>query len=96
MSFTRFIDGYPGRYVALARKNFGEWYIAAANGTDEPLELTLDLSRFVDKDRSVTVINDRPDGTLGRTEMKVKNPAKFPITIQPRGGCVIKTHLIIR
>lgn len=93
---TLFIDGYPGRYVVLARKNSGTWYIAATNGTDEPMKLTLDLSRFVGKDRPVTVINDLPDGTLDRSEVKVKNPAKFPITLQPRGGCVIRTHIFIR
>ena len=40
---TRFIDGYPGRYVVLARRHADRWYIAALNGTGEPLSLDLSL-----------------------------------------------------
>ena len=40
---TRFIDGYPGRYVVMARRHADRWYIAALNGTGEPLSLDLSL-----------------------------------------------------
>ena len=40
---TRFIDGYPGRYVVMARRHADRWYIAALNGTGEPLSLDLTL-----------------------------------------------------
>ena len=40
---TRFIDGYPGRYVVMARRHADRWYIAALNGTREPLSLDLSL-----------------------------------------------------
>lgn len=36
---TRFIDGYPGKYVVLARRHGDKWYIAAANAQKEPLKL---------------------------------------------------------
>ena len=36
---TRFIDGYPGRYVVLARRHGDVWYVAAVNATAEPLKL---------------------------------------------------------
>jgi hypothetical protein len=28
---TRFIDGYPGKYVVLARRHGEQWYIAGLN-----------------------------------------------------------------
>jgi len=41
---TRYIDGYPGKYVILARKaTNGQWYIAGLNALKEPLTLTLNL-----------------------------------------------------
>lgn len=35
---TRFIDGYPGRYIVLARRHGNTWYIAAANGNGGTVE----------------------------------------------------------
>lgn len=35
MGETRFIDGYPGRYVVLVRRHGSKWYVAALNGTDK-------------------------------------------------------------
>jgi hypothetical protein len=36
---TRFIDGYPGKYIVLARRHGDRWYVAAANAQKEPLKL---------------------------------------------------------
>ena len=38
-----FIDGYPGKYVVLARRHADKWYIAGINGTKQPLQLTVEL-----------------------------------------------------
>ena len=43
----RYISGYPGRYVVLARKSqAGKWYVSAINGTKEPLKVTIPLDMF--------------------------------------------------
>ena len=36
---TRLIDGYPGRYIVLARRQGSTWYVAAINADDTPLRL---------------------------------------------------------
>lgn len=41
-SETKLLDGYPGKNVALARKNGSKWYIAAVNAEDQPYKFTLD------------------------------------------------------
>jgi hypothetical protein len=41
---TRYVDGYPGRYVVLARRHGDQWYVAGLNALKEPLTLTLDLT----------------------------------------------------
>ena len=38
---TRFIDGYPGRYVVMARRHGTRWYIAAINAQDQPQEVVI-------------------------------------------------------
>ena len=34
---VRFIDGYPGKYVILARRHGDKWYIAGVNAQKEPI-----------------------------------------------------------
>ena len=85
---TRFIDGYPGKYVVLARRHGDQWYIAGLNALKEPLTLTLDLSAF-----NVTKqFNDQVDkkGTItgiSISDVKLKK-GKTKITMQPNGGFV--------
>lgn len=38
---TRYIDGIPGKYVVLARRNGDSWYVAAVNAIDNPLEINV-------------------------------------------------------
>ena len=41
---VKFIDGYPGKYLILARQaTDGKWYVAAINAQDEPLQQTITL-----------------------------------------------------
>ena len=86
---TRFIDGYPGQYVVLARRHGDRWYIAGLNARQQPLTLTLDLSSF-----GVTrQLNDQADrrGTvtgIAITDLKLKK-GQARVTIQPNGGVVI-------
>ena len=35
---TRFIEGYPGKYIVLARRHGDTWYVAAVNAGSEPLK----------------------------------------------------------
>ena len=96
---TRFIDGYPGKYVILARKaTNGRWYIAGLNALKEPLTLTLDLSTF----RSAlplgsskncqfsTCYVDSKTGEPTLTPLKLNKKGLVKLTIQPNGGFIIK------
>jgi hypothetical protein len=86
---TRYIDGYPGRYVVLARRHGTQWYIAGLNAQKEPLTLTLDLSAY-----GVTKqFNDQADKKGVVTGIAVstlkQKKGKTTITIQPNGGIVM-------
>ena len=56
---TRFIDGYPGRHIVLARCHGNTWYIAAVNATTEPLKLKLDLLMLAGQEVSTVIVNDK-------------------------------------
>ena len=85
---TRFIDGYPGKYVVLARRHEDQWYVAGLNALKEPLTLTLDLDDF-----DVTKqFNDKTDKKgivtgIAISDLKLKK-GKAKITMQPNGGFV--------
>src|SRR5690606_19785500 len=40
---TRFVAGYPGDYVVLARRDGNRWFVAGINGSSEPRTVRLDL-----------------------------------------------------
>ena len=85
---TRFIAGYPGKYVVLARRHGADWYIAGLNAQKEPLKLTLDLSMLTGKTPTVYVDNQKGEPTMGT--LKVDKKGKAKVTIQPNGGIIIK------
>ena len=90
---TRFIDGYPGRYVVLARRHADHWYIAGLNALKEPLTLTLDLPMFAPGE-ALTLLNDAADkktATVSTVQKTVKTDKQghIKLTIQPNGGMVI-------
>lgn len=86
---TKFIDGYPGRYCVLARKNADNWYIAGTNAEDGTKTLVLDLSQFVKKGDVVTLFSDMENREPQKTELKIKNPNKVKLNLLHNGGFVI-------
>ena len=85
---TRFIDGYPGKYVVMARKaTNGKWYIAGLNAQKEPLALTLDLKAFGDQTK--LLVDDKQMQPV-QTALKKDKKGKIKVVIQPNGGMIIK------
>ena len=85
---TRFIDGYPGKYVVMARKaTNGKWYIAGLNAQKEPLALTLDLKAFGDLTK--LLVDDKQMQPV-QTALKKDKKGKIKVIIQPNGGMIIK------
>ena len=85
---TRFIDGYPGRYVVLARRHGNVWYIAAANAMVEPLKLKLSLP-MLPAGEEVSVYFDDKKLQPQQKEQKIKSDGTLQLTVQPMGGAVI-------
>ena len=84
---TVFIDGYPGKYVVMARRNGDKWYLAAVNATGEPLKLNLDLPMF--KGREVQLYSGGNNPSVA--PVKVKAKGLYKVTIPSQDGMVMVT-----
>ena len=85
---TCFIDGYPGKYVVLARRQADTWYVAGLNAQKDPLKLTLSLPMLAGK--TVTCYVDDQQGQPTKTTLKIDKQGRAKVTIQPNGGIIVK------
>lgn len=91
----RFIDGYPGKYVVLARKSQqGKWYLTAINGTKETLKLKLPVDMFA-VGQTVNVYSDKatkevtPVGSVKKVKIGKKQTME---TVIPVNGAFLVTE----
>ena len=86
---VKFIDGFPGKYVVLARKKGDMWYIAGINGENSERAITLN-ARFISNKSKAILITDAV-GSKDLIKKDVVFSAPIKITMLPYGGFVIKT-----
>jgi hypothetical protein len=86
---TKFVDGFPGKFVVLARRGEGRWYIAGVNSEQTPKTLTLDLTDL-HVPSSATLITDGDGGNLSFRQQTVQlgRDRKLEVTLPPQGGFV--------
>ena len=80
----RFIDGYPGEHVIIARRSGTAWFVAGINANDSARQLTLDLS-FLGKRRGQLISDGKGDREFTAGAIVA---GKTMITIAPHGGFV--------
>jgi hypothetical protein len=87
---TKFLDGFPGKWVVLARRGEGRWYVVGINGEATAKTLTLDLGELP-VGGSGTLITDGEGGNLSFQQEKIHLAAngKLKVTLQPQGGFVM-------
>ncbi len=86
---TLFVDGYPGKFVVLARQHNNTWYIAGNNAEKEKKTLTLDLSEIFKKGDTALLYHDLDNREPQKEEIKISNPKKVKVSIPHDGGFVI-------
>ena len=85
---TRFLDGYPGKYVVLARRNGDNWYVAGLNAEPQAKTLTIKMEEWAGQTVSYYVDDPKAGPQLRQLKFDKKGQAK--ITIQPMGGVILK------
>ena len=87
----RFIDGYPGKFVIMARRNGDKWYVAGINASLQPLKKTITLPMF-DKGTSLRMYTDDA-GLSGSIAIKrLGKKQQLSVTIPGNGGLLIEVE----
>lgn len=85
---TRFLAGYPGKYVVLARKGGGRVFIAGINAQEAGQAVTFDLAGL--GVNGGVLITDGKDGQAFTQEIvKADAGGKLTLTMKPHGGFVM-------
>lgn len=86
---VRFVDGYPGRYVVMARRHGDKWYLVGVNASDKPVEIDINSVGIYEAGKTVTVYSD--DKTLAGSvkQVKLSPKKKIRFSIPKNGGIVV-------
>ncbi len=85
---VRFIDGYPGKYVILARRHGDKWYIAGVNAQKETLKLKVNLPMFSNGEKVRLFSDDKAlQGSVKQIEIGKKQ--ELQLSIPCNGGVLI-------
>lgn len=86
---VRFIDGYPGKFVVLARKSMeGKWFVTGINAEKEPLVMKIPTDMFeAGKDLIVYCDDNNLQGT--KKLVKIGKKKEMTVTIPCNGGVVV-------
>ena len=85
---TRFLDGYPGRYVVLARRHGSDWYVAGLNAEPQAKTLTITMPEFAGRIVSYYMDDAKKGPQLRQLKFNKRGQAK--VTMQPNGGMIVK------
>ncbi|MFZ0034449.1 MAG: glycoside hydrolase family 97 catalytic domain-containing protein, partial [Sedimentisphaerales bacterium] len=87
---TRFIDGFPGKLVVIARRSKSNWYLAGINGEDVEKSINLELA-FLENTKTGMLITDGTDNRSFNMQKITITPEKpLEIKLKGNGGFVIK------
>jgi hypothetical protein len=87
---SKFIDGYPGKLIVVARKSAkGQWYVSGINGENTPKELTLDLSSLKSAKGGQLITDGEEEHSFASRAISAAEVSRFPVKIKPNGGFVI-------
>ncbi|MGL6159033.1 glycoside hydrolase family 97 catalytic domain-containing protein [Microbulbifer sp.] len=84
---SRLLDGYPGKFAVMARRNGDTWYIAGINGEEETRRLQLDLS-FIGPRAGELITDGNTPREFSRSE--VETGSTVVVEISGHGGFAMK------
>jgi hypothetical protein len=85
---VKFIDGYPGKAVVLARKSEKNWYVAGINGENTDRELVIDLS-FAKKQSYALITEGSGQELLTTKAFPLPANGQVSVKIKAGGGFII-------
>jgi len=87
---TKFLDGFPGKFVVIARKFENTWYVTGINGKNIEKNLNLKFP-FIEVTKSGTLITDGKNNRSFSTKKMIFTPNDpLEINLKGNGGFVLK------
>lgn len=81
---SRFLAGYPGTHVVVARKAGASWYVAGINADESERTVELDLS-FIGDRKGAMITDGAGQREFSQAELR---SGQARVTLKPRGGFV--------
>ena len=85
---VKFIDGYPGKYIIMARRCGRQWFVVGINAEKEPLKKTITLPMF-GVGSSLQLYSDDAQLNGSVKTIKQNKRQQLTITIPCNGGVVV-------
>ncbi|RPI04554.1 MAG: glycoside hydrolase family 97 protein [Ignavibacteriae bacterium] len=87
---TRFIDGFPGKLVVLARRTGTTWYVAGINGEQIEKQVRVTLPFLTKPATGIQISDGSTDRSFTMTPITYTREQPFIITVKGNGGFVLK------
>jgi alpha-glucosidase len=87
---TKFVDGYPGKFVVIARRKNNTWYIAGINGENSEKILNLNLEFAGKMADGILFSSGENDRTIKINNEKFKTLVDLKVTLNSRDGFLLK------
>ncbi len=84
---TVFIDGYPGKYVILARRLGTKWYVARVNAEKQVKKIKVNLPML--SESKVSLYSGKPDRSPQKEQINMRKDGEITLTIQSEGGIIL-------
>jgi hypothetical protein len=90
---TKFVEGYPGKHIVIARRKDKVWYVAGING--EPVEKTLEINLgFIENPISALIITGGKDNrSFQIISKKIDTSRSLEISLKPNDGFLYRIFL---
>ncbi len=85
---SKFVEGYPGKEVVMARQANGRWYVAGINGENTAKQLQLDLS-FLPRKKGDLITDGQDASGFQQQSAEVPASGKYTVNLKPNGGFVL-------
>jgi hypothetical protein len=84
---TVLIDGYPGKYIVLARRHGDTWYIAGINAAQKEKSITVSLPMLNGNELMLYTDNDDKQPKVNKVRLQKNKQIK--LRLLPNGGSII-------
>lgn len=85
---TRFIDGYPGKYIVMARRHGSQWFIVGVNAEKQTLKKTISIP-MIPAATQLKVYSDDEQLNGSVNNVKLNKKQQLEISIPNNGAVVI-------